>query len=663
MWQRALARREQLAPGGLEVAAIVDNLGRAARARGDLVGAEVHHQQALVIREKKAVGSLSVAESLYQLGDLARVRGDAELARSRLRAALAIQERLAPGSADVASTLHALGLAHTDAGEPRPAVEALCAAVDALDAQRTRLGGTDEARSAFGLRYDEYHHDCMAALIGQDRPADAYHVLERSRARSLLQILAERDLTFSGTLPPEMARESRLTDAEYDRVQAAIAKLDPAQDHTQIETLLVRLRELRQKQEEIATRARETSPRFASLQYPQPFDLAAARNALDPGTALLAYSVGKETTVLFVVLPSALPDSGLSVIPLDVGEKALREKVAAFRNAILPRARTSRKTLTALGAELYDLLVRPAEAQIGTGARLLVSPDGPLHSLPFGALVRRAARESNVAPQYLIEWRPIHLVASATLYAEIKRSRGETPAASGLVAFGDPRYPRLAKAEGIENPEVRSVVERGLELTPLPLTRDEVEGITRLFPGTSRTYLGAEATEERAKSLGRDVRYIHFACHGFLDERLPLNSALALTIPETPSEGQDNGLLQAWEVFDHVRIDADLVTLSACKTGLGTEMGGEGLLGLTRAFLYAGARSVVGSLWAVSDRSTPLLMKRFYAHLGSGHTRDEALRAAQIDLIRSKPAAGKAWAASPSHPFHWAAFQLSGDWR
>ncbi|HEX6738721.1 MAG TPA: CHAT domain-containing protein, partial [Vicinamibacteria bacterium] len=148
--------------------------------------------------------------------------------------------------------------------------------------------------------------------------------------------------------------------------------------------------------------------------------------------------------------------------------------------------------------------------------------------------------------------------------------------------------------------------------------------------------------------------YIHFACHATLDERSPLNSAVALTIPERPGEGADNGLLQAWEIFDHVRLDADLVTLSACNTALGTELGGEGLLGLQRAFHYAGARAVLASLWSISDRSTAVLMKRFYAHLKAGRSLDEALRAAQRDLIRD-PAL--------SHPFRWAAFQLSGDWR
>jgi CHAT domain-containing protein len=222
-----------------------------------------------------------------------------------------------------------------------------------------------------------------------------------------------------------------------------------------------------------------------------------------------------------------------------------------------------------------------------------------------------------------------------------------------LVAFGDPKYPALSgdQPETLANPEARSAARRGYSFAPLPGTRTEVQSIAELFPKQAAVYVGDHATEERAKAIGKEVRYIHFATHGFLDERVPLNSALALTIPGSPADGQDNGLLQAWEIFEGLRIDADLVVLSACETALGKEMGGEGLVGLTRAFQYAGAHSIVASLWSVADESTPELMKRFYGYLKAGRTKDEALRAAQIDALRT------------SHPFHWAAFQLIGDWK
>jgi len=339
-------------------------------------------------------------------------------------------------------------------------------------------------------------------------------------------------------------------------------------------------------------------------------------------------------------------DPGLEVFPLPLNDQALRRRVESFRN-LLQRPDSERKILLQQASGLYKDLLGPAESRIDAARRLLLSPDGPLHTLPFAALVRKG--------RWLAEQKPIHSVLSATLYAEIRKSRHSaegTPAT--LAAFGDPLYPPLESGHlAAADPDVRTAVVRGLSLTPLPSTRDEVRGIAALFP-EARTFLGAEATEERAKSIGKGTRYLHFACHGLLDERLPLNSALALTMPEHPEDGRQNGLLQAWEIFDSVRIDAELVTLSSCDSALGEEMGGEGLIGLTRAFQYAGARSVVASLWSVEDSSTSELMKRFYGYLKQGRTKDEALRAAQADLIHSP---------GLSHPYQWAAFQLSVDWR
>jgi CHAT domain-containing protein len=265
----------------------------------------------------------------------------------------------------------------------------------------------------------------------------------------------------------------------------------------------------------------------------------------------------------------------------------------------------------------------------------------------------------------------MHTVISATVYSELKKARrdGSPVPAIQLAAFGDPRYPALSvtktavtRGDGTEEvevetygePEIDAVMRGGYRFEPLPRSRQEVETIAGLYAPRAEAFIGERATEERAKSVGKDVPLIHYACHAYVNERFPLDSALVLTIPEKPREGQANGLLQAWEILESMRIDADLVTLSACESGLGKEMGGEGLIGLTRAFQYAGARSVLASLWKVEDKSTAELMKRFYTYLKAGKTKDEALRLAQIDLIHFPEF---------SQPKHWAAFQLNGDWK
>lgn len=198
-------------------------------------------------------------------------------------------------------------------------------------------------------------------------------------------------------------------------------------------------------------------------------------------------------------------------------------------------------------------------------------------------------------------------------------------------------------------------------LRRLPGSRDEVTAIARLFPGRSTTYFGTNATEARAQSLDRSAKYIHFAVHGILNARLPLDSSLALAVPTRASKDEGNGLLQAWEIFEHLRLNAELVTLSACETALGKEVSGDGLIGLTQAFLYAGARTVAASLWVVDDAATSHLMQRFYANIRAGQTKDEALQNAQRELIalgrRSTPSSAL------GRPAAWAAFVINGDWR
>jgi CHAT domain-containing protein len=484
-------------------------------------------------------------------------------------------------------------------------------------------------------------------------------------------MLAERDLQLGADLPADIARDLKSTDAEYDRVSAALAR-DGAADKAAADRLAGRLRELRDTRERLVRRVRQQSPRFGALQYPESLDLAAVRDTLEPGTALLVYWVAEGRTLLFALRPASTGDAsnGLTVIPIDVTERDLRARVKEMRDALQARAAPpqtravgglagarAKDGVGAISTRLYDLLVRPAEKAIQGSERLLIVPDGPLHALPFGALTV-PARGSRRA-RYLVESTAVHVAASATLHNEARRMRPEMPVATAahLVAFGDPDFGSVGRASATRGPAASDgVAERGFKLAPLPMARREVQAIAKLFATKSSVYIGPEATEARAKSIPASATHVHFASHAVLDERLPLNSALLLApSPGSGDQPSDNGLLQVWEIFEGTPANLDLVTLSACETALGEEFGGEGLLGLTQAFQYAGARSVVASLWSIPDASTSQLMLRFYRYMRAGRSKDEALRAAQIDAIRS--------AGAYSHPFHWAAFQLFGDRR
>ena len=685
LFRRAGAIWKQLAPESVDMAANQENLGAVALQRGDFERAAEHHQRAMALRQALAPDSLDFARSLNSLATVAERRGDLDRALLLRQQAMEILERLAPESTEAARTLHALArlyrrktpreLTHID--------DLLRRAVASLEAQFGRLGGAHEVRAGFLAEHRDLYRDAIEVRLQLGQPDAAFHTLEASRARAFLEQLVERDTVFRSDLPEELDRQRRRVAVRYDRAQRELDTLSPRDDAAEVEAVHQKLRELRDEAHEVEAAVRRASPQLAALRYPRPYDLEAARSALDAGTLMLSYSVGVETTDLFVVSS----EGPLEVHSLAVGEEELRRDVARFQSQIYGQGWSRRSaSRRELAARLYATLIEPAEPVLQKSDRILLIPDGPLHRLPFAALVRsREADQRRL--QYLVEWKPLHSVLSTTVYGELRSGRRQEspgkspPTAVRLVAFGDPHYPsqlrparrdlaadaiQVASPDRLPDAYLRAMAERGSQWTPLPHSRREVEAIAGLYPEAT-AYLGAAATEERAKAIGREVSILHFATHGTLDSRIPLNSAVALTIPESLTDGRDNGLLQAWEILEQVRLDADLVVLSACESGLGKEVGGEGLVGLTRAFQYAGARTVAATLWRVADQTTAALMERFYRYLRQGLAKDEALRQAQLDLIRGTIEVvgenGNAERRDAAAPYYWAAFQLYGDWR
>jgi CHAT domain-containing protein len=616
--ERALAIHERFAPESIIVARLYTSLGSAAVESGDLDGAEARFEKGLALQEKLGPESELHAYGLFERAELSRRRGRLDEARAMHEHALAIRRRLAPGSWDEALSLHALGLLASESGDDDEALRRFRSAVDAIEIQRSRLGGSLNERALFASSYAALFKDLIAVLVESHRSAEALSVLERYRARGLEAILAMRHLDLESDLPETLRRRRTVLASAYDSAQSRLAELSGRAAPDESERLLAELQRLRQDRMRLDAEVERASPRLAALESDAGLSFDDARLALDPGTLALSYSVHQDESFVFIV-----DRDGLEVQEISLGAAELSREVEAVRLLLESAAAgdVSLRPLRERASRLYASLVAPAEGAIARHRRLLIVPDGPLHGLPFGALVREAPEES-----YLVEWRPIHQVVSLSVYAELKRGRRPRQEAGRVVAFGDPARE---------------------DFRPLPATREEIAAIAALAPDTTDIYLGPDATERRVKELPRDTRVVHFATHGRVQERFPLDSYLALA-----SGDGDNGKLQAWEIFEQMRIDADLVTLSGCETGLGREIGGEGLLGLTRAFQYAGARTVLASLWSVSDRATATLMVRFYRALDAGQTKDVALQSAEASLIREG-----------FHPGDWAAFQLAGDWR
>jgi CHAT domain-containing protein/Tfp pilus assembly protein PilF len=667
VYLRALELRKAISPASREVASTLSCLGELAENKGDLDEAESLNRRALEIYEKNPPEDEDLAFCCSNLAAVARKRGDLPTEEAYLQRASKIRTDIAPYSSERAQTTHELGALYEKTRRFPQAEEAYRQAIEILEAQVEALGGTAETKAQFRQGYKYLYQSYLNLLNKLDRPQEAFHILERYRAQLLLAMLSERDIIWTAEIPENLDQERKNLAREYDWTQNELRELDPQKDKERIGELQSGLRELQAKQSELIGRIKKASPKYASLRYAEPLDVPGVQKALDPGTVLLSYSIGEKAGYLFILTPGYFKSVPISLSEADLGEEVEKFNLAIQRGQTgLPLA----DSFFSQGKKLYQELVAPAEEILAKCERILVIPDGPLHNLPFQALVRPNAEKGKKA-LFLAEWKPVHTVLSATVFSELKKQRKPSNPLQQekvLLAFGDPDYPQAEKDEPIENEEVvaRSMRKRGFDLAPLPGTREEVTSIAALFGTKADLYVGKEATEERAKSAGRDIPIIHFACHGLLDDLFPLNSGLALSMPAQPQEGQENGILQAWEIFEQLRIDADLVTLSACDTGSGKEMGGEGLVGLARAFQYAGARSVLASLWKVADQATSELMKRFYANLKSGMPKDKALQAAQKELIRNriqiKDPSGRAVKLDASHPFYWAAFQLIGDW-
>ncbi len=680
--QKAEAAFQKLNDESIRHAGIQANLGRLARLQQNMDAADLYYARAQELYESLAPQSLGLATVLTRRGllyqDLERF-GEAAVFHRR---ALEIRRSLAPDSVEIAIDEQSLGVIEDKNGRAGEANQHMLAAAAALESQLASLGGTQSAQAAFQQRYRSIYRLQIEMLLDRGEVAEAFHVLERSRAQGLLRMLAERDLIFSADIPADLGEAQRALAAEHDRIMKGLASLHATQDREKIRPLHDRLEDLRQQRALNVAEIRRRAPALAALRYPQPLTLAEAQQILDSGTLMLSYSVGESRTDLFAVTRDSH-----RVETLPMAGETLRGLVASFRQgagegpatASLENLRESQVRRDA--ARLYDLLIKPVSTMVETAERVLIVPDGPLHALPFGALVREPGGGSRERPawQYLVEQKPLHSIQSATVYSELQKATSGRPATDAaakkqtrLAAFGDPLYPAkliAGQADAIPDLNLRSAVSRDLfDWKPLPYSRREVDDVARLYPSESaRIYLGEEATEEAAKALDRSTRIVHFAVHGYLDDRFPLSSGLAFTIPAGFPADRENGLLQAWEIFEEVRLDADLVVLSACDSARGQQLGGEGVLGLTRAFQYAGARSILASLWSIDDQLTSELMRRFYSHLRAGKSKDAALRAAQLELIRSpiriRAEDGNSVARDASSPYFWAAFQLIGDWQ
>lgn len=575
------------------------------------------------------------------------------------------------------------------------------AALKIIESLRTKVVSPELRASYFDLM--QYPFELYIDVLMQQHkqhPAaghgiSAFQANERERARSLLESLTEARANIRrGGDPALRAREQLMQQRLNARAEAQLKLLAGAKSESEAAKVKKEtdpeIDALTTELQQVQTQIRQASPRYAALTQPQPLSAAEIQQqVLDADTLLLEYALGAERSFVWAVTPTTLTSYELP--KREVIETAAREVYALMTARNLEtkepetkeqkaaRVAAADRAYPAAAARLSQMLLAPVAQHLGK-KRLAIVADGALHYLPLGALpdpTVKAATAGSWQP-LLVEHEVVNLPSASTLAVLRRELKGRAPAAKTLAVVADPVFTRaderfragavpVAKVAAQTEPTLRELANRQvvrklipsasgeLDIRRLKYTRDEANALLALVPAREALLaLDFDATRVLVESERlSQYRYVHFATHGLADSERAELSTVVLSLIDAQGRTVD-GFLRAHEVYN-LNLPAELVVLSVCETGLGKLTKGEGLVSLTRGFMYAGAARVVASLWAVNDEATAELMARSYRKmLNEGQRPAAALRAAQLELWKTKK-----WEA----PYYWAAFTLQGEWR
>jgi CHAT domain-containing protein/Tfp pilus assembly protein PilF len=689
-------------------AVTLNNIGLAQKAIGDTKKALAFFNEALELRH--AVSDRpGEAITLSDIGSVYILLGDAQKALDLYRQALQLSRAVEDRSTE-ASVLHRIAMVKRDRGELTEARANLEDALVIVEHLRTRIAGQELRSSYFASvhQFFESYIDVLMRLYRLD-PAGGYDALalqaaERARARSLLDSLLEARAKIRQGIAPELLERERTLRRKLDATAEQQARLFSS-DHTdeqaaalkhETETLLIQY-------QEIEVEIRTNSPRFAALMQPSPLSLTEIQQqVLDSNTLLLEYALGDERSYLWAVTPSSVKTFELpSRAEVEAATRRVYELLTARNKHIKFEKLDEQRTriaqadadFTSESADLSQMLLGPVASDLGK-KRLLIVSDGGLTYLPFAALPAplnteaRNVKPSDSRPQapnsrfpLIVEHEIVSLPSVSALSVLRRELRGRAPAAKTLAVVADPVFERddervngvkvrpksnagqkrsidvsrtsgLARADSFR-PAPQVDLDEVAQIHRLPFTRREAEQILALVPKADRfAALDFDASRATATNpaLGQ-YRYVHFATHGFLDAAHPELSGIVLSLVNRQGAEQD-GFLWAHEVYN-LRLPVEMMVLSGCRTGLGKEIKGEGLVGLTRGFMYAGAARVLVSLWDIDDEASAELMADLYKAILKEHRAPAAaLRIAQLKVLNDRR-----WHA----PYYWAAFVLQGE--
>jgi CHAT domain-containing protein/Tfp pilus assembly protein PilF len=693
-FERALSL-QQKAGGPLVEAETLSYLGEAYSSIGEIERALEYLRRALEI-QRRINDHRGEGETLLKIGQYYSSAGDRLKARDYLQQALRFWQEngYSPGEAQTRFELSAVATAAGDLEEARSQIEA---ALWIVESQR---GDVVSARLrtyylASAQKYYELYIDILMQLHKRATRAGldtlALQASESSRARSLLDTLGEvRENIRQGVSPALLAEERALLRQLNSGADLQIRLLGNKLTPAQAESLKVKLARIEKRYQEVEDRIRMVSPRYAKLTRPRVLTAQKIQAELRGAeTVLLEYALGERRSYFWVVGDGFIRSFELP------GRAEITSEVTSFRELLTRRFQhADDRVRYADQAGKLGRMLLGAAAPLIVGKRLIIVPDGVLQFLPFGTLQSETVStvppdgQSGMPRPLVADHEILYEPSASTLAALREELAGRAPAPMALAVIADPVFGPTPNAASRSRPSRGSntgtgagvtsngrgtgaaldaaaksaaaveLVRLGAPIPPLISSRQEARQIYEVAKGRGAMLaLGYDASRQTVTSPRlSQYRILHFSTHALLNNDYPALSGLVLSLVDEKGAPQD-GFLQLYDIYN-LNLGADMVVLSACHTALGKQIRGEGIVGLTRAFMYAGSRRVVATLWAVDDEATAVLMSDFYTNMLSGPASMSpaaALRQAQVSMSKRKDR----WA----NPFYWAGFTIQGDWQ
>ncbi len=668
--QQALA---SVAQDSLYAALCGEYLGRVYKSMGDFPAALQYLQSALAIYTR-AGNPQEAAQVLGLIGQIYQQQGMLERARQNYRQALATFHNLSDWINE-AVIYYALGRLELGSGNYDAAEDYLRQSITATENVR-RVSTSSDLTAAFTASiYDRYESyiDCLMRKH-QAEPAQGYAVRafeasELARGRSLAELLrATKTNIVPGIDPQSAGQEKELRQLLRVKEDYKVALLGRAYKKEELDALEKELKRLEEEYKQVSENIRARYPSYEQITNPRQWDLRRIQEQIiaDDQTLLLEYSLGSNKSYVWAVTRD-------SIRSYDLPSRALINEAVqkVYKLLATPPGAETTNELTSSVQELSQMVLSPVATELNKHRIILVA-DGALHYIPFQVLLTPSTDNEPLVANYEIINTP-----SASILGEVRKEATLRQPAKVLAAFGNPVFAQNYAQRDDTTGSNQSVAMQALEninwqhalrdielngdsfdpsvIKPLFHAKRELAYLREAASG-GEIFVASEAAATREQLLSMDLTQyaiLHFATHGLLDTKRPENSGLVLSTVNRKRQAQ-NGFVGLQDIYG-LRAPVNLVVLSACQTALGKDVRGEGLMGLTRGFMYAGASSVVASLWKVDDEATSELMRQFYTNmLQKEMTPAAALREAQ-NSIRQRPE----W----QSPYYWAGFTLQGEYR